>query len=265
MSTVSMESTAGRWSEDARQAPPVRRGPVRSLAMAVLVATVIAVGVLVLRHLSMAQLLPLHSVVLEGDLMHVSEAELRSAIGPLLQRGLLGVNVTAIRLAVEVLPWVDHATVHRLWPDALRISLIEQVALARWGEAGLLNYRGEVFRPSTLPEGLPRLAGPKGSERRVLRQFHQMRKLLNAVGLSLTGLVLDTRRSWTAELGDGAVIRIGRDHIKARMRQFAAVWPRIADDSRGRSLLVADLRYPNGLSIRWDGSPEGDYARGSGK
>ncbi|MDN5869360.1 MAG: cell division protein FtsQ/DivIB, partial [Nitrococcus sp.] len=260
-----MESIAGRWSEDARQAPPLRAAPIRRLAMAVLVALVIGGGMLVLRHLSLAQLLPLHSVVLEGELIHVSEARLRSAIGPLLQRGLLGVDVTAIRLAVEALPWIDHATVHRLWPDALRISLVEQVAVARWGEAALLNYRGEVFRPSDLPEGLPRLVGPKGSESRMLRQFHQFHTLLHAVGLSLTGLVLDARRSWTAELGDGSVVRIGREHIKARMRQLAAVWPRIAAASRGRALLVADLRYPNGLSIRWRGSSEGDSSRGAGQ
>lgn len=264
MTAVSIESSAERWGDDAKQALPGRFRAMRSFVIAVLASVVMGGSALALQRLPLGHWLPLHSVALEGDLTHVSEAHLRSAIGPLLHGGLLGVNVTAIRLAVEALPWVDHATVHRVWPDALRITLTEQVAVARWGEAALLNGRGEVFGPNVLPTGLPRLAGPKGSESRVLQEFHRFQKQLQAVGLRLVSLVLDARRSWTAELDNDAVIRIGRDHAEARMRQFAAVWPRIAA-KQDRSLLVADLRYPNGLSIRWGKQPEPDHPRGHGK
>lgn len=265
MTAVSIESSAGRWDDGAaRQVLPVRFGAMRGLVIAVLVAVVMGSGALALQRLPLGRWLPLHSVALEGDLVHVSEAHLRSAIGPLLHGGLLGVNVTAIRLAVEALPWVEHAAVHRVWPDALRITLTEQVAVARWGKAALLNGRGEAFSPSALPKGLPRLAGPKGSESRVLREFYRFQQQLQAVGLRLIGLVLDARRSWTVELDNGAVIRIGRDHAEARMRQFAMVWPRIAAN-QDQALLVADLRYPNGLSIHWGKPPESDHPRGRGK
>lgn len=261
MTAVSMEPSAGRWGDDARQAPPVRFGAMRSVAIAALAAILVGSSALALQRLPVERWLPLHSVAFEGDLIHVSEADLRSAIGPLLHGGLLGVDVTAIRLAVETLPWVDHATVHRVWPDALRITIKEQVAVARWGGAALLNSRGEIFRPSTLLKGLPRLAGPKGSEDRVLQQFRRFHKQLNAVGLNLVGLVLDERRSWTAELEGNAVIRVGRDHTEVRMRQFAAIWPRIAAN-RSRALRVADLRYPNGLAIRWGEPSKPDHPRG---
>ncbi|EAR21832.1 cell division protein FtsQ/DivIB [Nitrococcus mobilis] len=264
MSAVSMESNAVRWGDDPRQSPRVGFAAMRSLALAVLAMLIVGSSALALRRLPVERWLPLHTVALEGDLIHVSEAHLRSAIGPLLRGGLLGVNVTAVRLAVEALPWVDHATVHRVWPDALRISLTEQVAVARWGKTALLNDRGEAFRPSILPKGLPHLAGPEGSESRVLRQFHRYQKQLNAVGLKLAGLVLDARRSWTARLDDGAVIRIGREHVEVRLRQFAAVWPHLTA-GRSRVLRVADLRYPNGLSIRWAESAELTHARGRGE
>ena len=264
MTVVSMEPNAGRWGDAARQAPPIGFWAMRGFVMAVLAMVVMGGGALALHRLPFERWLPLHSVVLEGNLTHVSEARLRSTIGPLLHGGLLGVDVTAIRLALEALPWVDHATVHRVWPDALRITLTEQVAVARWGEATLLNDRGEVFHPGVLPEGLPRLAGPKGSESRVLREFHRFRNELNAVGLRVAGLVLDARRSWTVTLDDGAVIRIGRDRAEARVRQFATVWPRIAAN-QDRAFLAADLRYPNGLSIRWGKALELDHPRGRGK
>lgn len=264
MTAVSMEPNAERWDGEATQAPPARFAAMRGFVIALLVMVVVAGSALALQRLPYERWLPLRSVVFEGNLTHISEARLRSAIGPLLHGGLLGVNVTAIRLAIEALPWVDHVTVHRVWPDSLRITLTEQVAAARWGETALLNGRGEIFRPSSLPPGLPHLAGPAGSERLVLQQFRQFQKQLNAVGLRLAGLVLDARRSWTAELDNRGVIRIGRDHIEARMRRFTTVWPRLAAN-QDRTLLAADLRYPNGFAIRWEKSPGPDRPRGRGK
>lgn len=255
MSALSGEPSVERWDAETRQGSAA---PVRNRVLAVLTVLALAGSALAWKRLPVERWLPLNSVALQGDLVHVSEARLRAAIGPLLHGGLLGVNVTAVRLAVEALPWVDHATVHRVWPDALRIRLIEQVAAARWGKAALLNERGETFHPSALPEGLPRLSGPKGSEKRVLRQFQRLRKQLDAIGLSLAGLALDARRSWTAELANKAVIRVGREQLEARMRRFAAVWPRL-DGQQDRALRVADLRYPNGLSIRWGEARGADH------
>ena len=264
MSAVSMESGLERWDAEARrggQVAPVRFAAARNGALAVLMLIALGSAALAWQRLPVERWLPLNSVALQGDLVHVSEAHLRAAIEPLLRGGLLGVDVTAVRLAVEALPWVDHATVHRVWPDALRVSLVEQVPVARWGEAALLNERGEIFRPSALPAGLPRLSGPKGSEERVLRRFEHLRDQLKAIGLNLAGLALDARRSWTAELTNEAVIRIGRDQVEPRVRRFAAVWPQISAQ-HDRALRVADLRYPNGLSIRWGELPGADDRRG---
>lgn len=264
MTVMRMDPSAERWGAGARQKPNASRGTRRRLAVVALAVVALGSMALILPRLPLERWLPVQSVVLQGALNHVSEARLRSAIAPLLQGGLLGVDVDAIRLAVEALPWVAHATVHRVWPDTLRITLSEQVAVARWGEAALLNAQGKIFRPTTLPEGLPRLAGPPDSEHRVLRYFHQFHKQLSAVGLRLVGLVLDARRSWTAKLGNGAVIRIGREHIKARMRRFVAIWPRIAA-RQDRMLRMADLRYPNGFAIRWGKASESVSPRGGGK
>lgn len=266
MTAVSMEPGVERWRVDTSEKPPGRWRLLRNLALVIMLAAlVLGASFLARNGLPLGRLLPLHSVALEGDLNHVSEAHLRSVIGPLLHGGLLGVNVTAIRRAVEALPWVDHATVYRVWPDALRIKLKEQVAVARWGGHALLNKRSEVFRPDVLPEGLqqglPHLVGPEGSETQVLRRFHRLRRQLGVVGLGVVGLALDARRSWTAELDNGALIRIGRTNVDARIQRFLAAWPRISADHH-RPLAAADLRYPNGFAIRWaepkdPGQPQG--------
>ena len=57
------------------------------------------------------------------------------------------------------------AAVQRSWPRGLTIEIIEQVAVARWNDAGLLNARGELFLSDArfVPPELPQLAGPDGT------------------------------------------------------------------------------------------------------
>jgi cell division protein FtsQ len=79
---------------------------------------------------------------------------------------------------------------------------------------------------------------------------------LRNIGLEVTGLHLAARRSWTADLEDGAVIRFGQDDGEDRLERFVTAWPSIAG-SHGGQLESADLRYPNGFAVDWRESATG--------
>ncbi len=206
---------------------------------------------LALEHWPTERWLPLTAVRFDGELGRLQEADLREALQGRLQGGFLGVEVRAIRSGVESLPWVDTATVQRVWPDALQITVAEQQPVARWGGAALMNARAEVFQPRSLPElSLPDLAGPPGSAARVLAQYEQIRRVLAPLPITPVGLTLDERRAWTLTLAEGGRIRLGRTSPEARLRRFVAAWPHISM-AQERSLAMADLRYPNGFALRW--------------
>ncbi|PWG65171.1 cell division protein FtsQ/DivIB [Spiribacter halobius] len=234
--------------------PEAPRASVRAGARLLLwlaLALVLASGLsLALEHWLPERWFPLAAVRFDGDLSRVREADLRAAVAPHLDAGLLSVDVGALRGAVEALPWVSGAAVRRVWPDAVRITVTEQVPVALWGGGALMNADGEVFRPERLPQGLPRLAGPPGSADRVLTRFRELRPRLAAVGLETRGLTLDERRSWTVHLAGDASLRLGREQVAERMARFLAAWPRIAPEP-GRRLVAADLRYPNGFALQW--------------
>ncbi len=61
--------------------------------------------------------------------------------------GFFNLDVDAVRLALLGEPWVSEVTVKRIWPDALRVIVIEQIPVVRWGDSGLLNPAGEYFAP----------------------------------------------------------------------------------------------------------------------
>ena len=194
--------------------------------------------------------LPLETVRFDGELGRIPEADLRAAVTGLLHGGLLGVDVSRIRQAVEALPWVATASVRRVWPDSLRITIRQRQPVARWGGAALMDADARVFRPRQLPDGLPSLAGPPGSAQRVLAQFNALREALGPVGLSVTGLTLDQRRAWTVALDGGGRIRLGREKTKARIDRLVRAWPQIPK-AQARQVAAIDLRYPNGFALRW--------------
>ncbi len=79
---------------------------------------------------------------------HLTRAQLLSVFGGDVDRNLLTVPMDARRAQLESLPWVEHATVMRLLPDRVRVSIVERtpVAFVRQGsEIGLVDAHGVLL------------------------------------------------------------------------------------------------------------------------
>lgn len=229
--------------------PPARRlAPLLAALLVLLLAVAAAAG---WRWLSAPERFPLTAVRLDGRLDKVAEAELREAISPYLDKGMLGLDIGRIRESVEALPWIAEVTVRRQWPDALVVGARERVAVARWN-AGLMSAEGELFQPrqETFPAGLPVLQGPADSMAEVWGRYQRLHEVLGRVGLEIKLLRLDERRAWTAELADGLVIKLGIDDTDMAVTRFARALPRIGAAAEAR-LVRVDLRYPNGFALAW--------------
>ncbi|WJW75003.1 cell division protein FtsQ/DivIB [Thiohalobacter sp. IOR34] len=196
--------------------------------------------------------LPLRTVRIEGEFRHLDQARLRAAVAPVASGGFFSVDVEAVRRAAEALPWVQRVKVQRLWPDTLRLQVVEQQAVARWGEDGLLNPHGELFRPPAedIDPRLPRLDGPEVLRERVMRQYVAAVEALRPLGLRVARLELDARRAWRLRLGDGVELKLGREHAGQRLQRFVRIYP-LVFAAAGRTAETVDMRYSNGLAVRW--------------
>jgi cell division protein FtsQ len=193
---------------------------------------------------------PINTVRLESPLHRVTEQEVRMLLARYTESGFLGIDVQNLRAELELNPWVDRATVRRVWPDELVIMIDEQRPIARWGEHALLNARGEVFSPPMRgSEGdLPALSGPDGSETVVLEMFEHFNAMMSAIAMELHTLSVDARGSWSAAVADGPVLRIGRENLDERVSRFV----RLVKGGLAEQLANAeriDLRYSNGISV----------------
>ncbi|MFP5344411.1 MAG: cell division protein FtsQ/DivIB [Gammaproteobacteria bacterium] len=194
--------------------------------------------------------LPIRSVRIEGVFAHVTRDELQQAIAGAAQGGLFSIDVGAIRRAAQTLPWVHHVTVRRVWPDGLRVSVTEQRAAAKWNGDALLNSEGVPFKPAaaSFPPALPLIEGPNGSERLLLGHQRAMQKMLAPLKLEVTRITMDERRALSAVLSNGTELILGRDEIYPRVTRFTRMYPLLA---RRGAMQRADLRYSNGLAVRW--------------
>lgn len=197
-------------------------------------------------------LLPVGVVGVNGHLTHMSQEDLKSAISNLVRRGLFAVDVAAVRGEILELPWVEEATVRRVWPNRIEITIHEFEPVARWRDDQLVNAQGIAFRPrpKEIPLDLPQLWGPEGQQAEVTQRFFEMNEALRTIGLQLVRLVQDDRLSWRMELNGGLLVELGQKDAERRFAQLIKAYPKLVDRRSG-SMLRVDLRYPNGMAVAW--------------
>lgn len=82
---------------------------------------------------------------------HLTRAQLLSIFGEDVDRNILTVPLATRRAELESLPWVEHATVMRLLPNRIRISIVERTPVAfvrQGGHIGLVDANGVLLEMS---------------------------------------------------------------------------------------------------------------------
>lgn len=190
--------------------------------------------------------LPVREVTVSG----AAHLETRRAIRPVLaglSGGLFAVDLAAARRGFEALPWVRSASVRRIWPHGLAVTLEERVPAAAWNDLALLDVHGEVFAAQPWP-GLPRLSGPDGMAKEAARRYGEFASALAPGGWRITAIQVDARHTWTVALAGGPTVELGHDRLAERLKRFVAFYPLAA--SRMAAIRRVDMRYPNGFAVQ---------------
>lgn len=199
-----------------------------------------------------------------GDVNHCNAATVRAHVASRVKGTFFNMDLAHTREAFEAIPWVRHASVHRDFPNRLRVQLQEHQVVAYWGdesEQRLLNSFGEVFDANTgevEQSGLPRLNGPQNQSALVLAGYRLIEPQFSALNIKIEALELSGQGSWHILLPEGATIEAGRGdavELSTRTQVFLKTLSRVvASYSRPLSALEsADLRHENGYAIRLRG------------
>jgi cell division protein FtsQ len=199
---------------------------------------------------------PIQGVIVTGRLQRVSAMDVEKVVRERLNgAGLVSVNLAAITRGLAQLPWVESASVERSWPRGLKIEIVEQTAVARWNNAGLLNAAGELFVTESrfVPPELPQLQGPTGSEGEVTQRYLRTQERLTEIGMRLVALELDARGAWNLTLDTGVSVRLGRQQMDQRFDRFMIAAAKLVSQ-RATDIAYVDMRYSNGFAVGWKGA-----------
>lgn len=201
----------------------------------------------------MGQSFPLRRVIVKGHFDHISTEKVREIIAAKAGSGFFLADITAMRRAVNGLPWVRTVTIRREWPDTLVLRLEEQHAVARLGDKGLLNDAGRPFYPELIREDelsrLPRVEAVLHTGHSIdVALLERLQGHLGRIGRQLRVFVLNPRGALRLELDSGLVLRLGREEQEQRLERFVHFYPRL-EARIEPSVGVVDLRYDNGLAV----------------
>lgn len=195
---------------------------------------------------------PIAQVQVEGAFRYADKTQVEQLIAQALNDNFLRLDLAQVRARLERNPWVERAAIQRQWPDTLRVRIHEQHPIARWGESGFLNRKGDIIRVDSLEKltHLPWLDGHDEDATKVMRHYLEVGELLRARGLVLKSFKCDARKSWEMRVGDEIRIMIGRDAMMEKVQRFLAVYDLVLHE-RWQEVASVDLRYHSGVAVGW--------------
>lgn len=218
----------------------------------IVLATLVISCVFAINQFKNSHYFPIKKVRVYG-VNHLNNTEVQQELTPLVNRNFFNINVDNIRNHLLQMPWVSDLNVRRVWPDEVEITIFEKGALARWNDTHLLSEDGEVFSPSlaSYPHNLPKFIGPDGMQMEMIKYFNEINRLLMPLHAKISYLELTPYSTWKLALDNGITLQIGHKDILLRLSQFVRVYPKIVRNHLGIDVDYVDLRYPNGMAVRW--------------
>ena len=195
---------------------------------------------------------PLTNVMIGGNFTYLETAELSQLVVKEIDGGFLSVDLRRLNDVLREHPWVDEVSVRREWPSILKVEVVEEVPIARWGEKGFLNRLGEelIIKNNSHLSALPELRADFGSSREMMENYQLMAELLIPTGLKIAQLKRDSLGVWFIDTATGLRLVIGRDQVSEKIRRFTTVWA-AGLNQQLKHIKTIDLRYPNGLAVAW--------------
>lgn len=194
---------------------------------------------------------PINTVKVGATYHHISHKQLESILSKHLDASFFSLSVGVLYKELLALEWAESVQIERIWPDTLKITLIERVPVATYNNA-LLTESGKVFNKDNagLDFSLPHLFGPENQQKEVLQVYEKLSKILTIYGLHANALEWRENHAWILTLADGLKIQLGKQDLELRVTRFCKAYPAVFAQ-RGEQLVSVDLRYPRGMAVQW--------------
>jgi cell division protein FtsQ len=217
---------------------------------------------------------------------HLTRAQVLSVFGADLERNIFKVSLAERRADLERLPWVQHATVMRLLPDRIRVSITERtpVAFVRQGtRIGLVDAGGVLLDMPPEAAGDPKYSFPvltglsaddplttRAARMEIYKRFTQE---LDSTGEHLTNQLSEVDvsnpedvKALIASGGTDILVHFGDEDFLNRFKAFEqhlgewkAQYPKLASaDMRYDQQIVLEMQKNSVVPLAGDAAPDAE-------
>ena len=190
------------------------------------------------------------SVKLSGN-VHVSREEVLAIAGVTGTSSLLFLDVAAARERLKTNPWIADATVLKLYPGELQLSIAERQAFALWQKDGRISViadDGTVLEPYIAPGlvRLPLVVG-RGAETRA-KAFLALLDRYPAIRDQARASILVGERRWNLRLRNGLDIRLPEVDAASALERLVAL--ERERKLTTRDITAIDMRVSDRVTVR---------------
>jgi len=190
------------------------------------------------------------TVSLSGQ-RQVSREEIFAAAGVTDHSSLLFLDVADARAKLEANPWIAEATVRKLYPDRLQITVTEREPFALWQQQGkvkVIAADGTVLSEKVEPRlaSLSFVVGNGAAAR--ARDFLAVLDKYPSIRDSVRASIYVAERRWNLKLKNGVDVRLPETNLEGALATLARL-----DREKNllsRDITAVDLRLADRLTVR---------------
>ncbi len=181
----------------------------------------------------------------------VSRQEILGTVGVTGQSSLLFLDADAARARLLTNPWIADATVLKLYPDRLQVTVRERQAFALWqkdGQVSVIADDGTVLEPFVEDRflGLPLVVG-RGAQRQA-KDFFALVDRYPDLRAQLRASILVAQRRWDLRLINGINVQLPETDVGRALDELVA----LDHDKKllSRDITNVDLRLADRVTVR---------------
>lgn len=189
-------------------------------------------------------------VTLTGQ-KEIARERILSLAGVSEKSSLLFLDCDAARDRLKANPWIAEATILKLYPDRLHISIVERTPFALWqkdGQISVIARDGTVVQPLADESNakLPLVVGP-GADKRA-NDFIALLNRYPSIRDQVRASILVADRRWNLKLNNGLDVRLPESNAESAFDALVA----LDRDKKilTRDIAAIDLRLPDRVTVQ---------------
>lgn len=168
------------------------------------------------------------------------------------EKSFFNFNIKNLKKEIEKIEWVKSVNVRRVYPDKVKIFIVEHKAIAIWNNKEYFNKSGKLFKVNQISKNLPKLNSKNNQNVKMFNYLSSFTKHLskNNINDKIIKIEENEIRSIKIFLYSGININLGSRNIDNRIKTFFKIYKKLKSSDL-KKIRYIDMRYSNGFSIGW--------------